>query len=170
MSSDSDKNNSESDNDLLNEEADDCVSHNEYLSIYTGQAVSKIVTETDLLKYLQDRFRLAEKKELPWPPIMLLVFNKNQHENMSEYLLGTIELILEGPIQLNLVFSDDPANSDHSVKIDLNDEDVVIPFAGRMFVPAKEVIRDMLDKVREPHLTIDDIRPRARFLFKSVFD
>jgi hypothetical protein len=114
-----------------------------------------ILTENDIVGYLQERFRREEGNELPWSPTMLMIFKR--HPGLSEYIYGTIELLLDLPIQLDIVFD--------SYQININDPDVIIPFEGRMFVEARKLVRMMLEEDK-PLITLDDIRLTARHLFE----
>jgi hypothetical protein len=116
----------------------------------------KLLTETDLEGYLQARFDYAEKGVLHWHPLMLRIIKRYitpSTRSPSEYLLGLVELILDIPIQLNVVHE--------TYEIDINDTSVVIPYDGRMFIEAKHFVKMMLNDER-PIITFENIRERAR--------
>lgn len=111
-----------------------------------------VLTENDIVGYLQERFRNGE---LYWSPLMLRVLKHYTSLSQSEFKIGTIELLLNVPLQLNIVFN--------TFTIDLNKEDVIIPFDGRLFIDAKHFVRKMLE---ERFITLNDVRDRAKFLFQ----
>jgi len=90
---------------------------------------------------------------LPWAPLMLLVFA--WFPDMSEFLIASVELVLDVPIQVDLTFGETNV-------LNLNDDDVIIPFRNRLFVEARSFVENMLD---EGKITLDNVRPRARMMF-----
>lgn len=112
----------------------------------------KVLTENDVVGYLKERIRLAELNEIYWCPLMLTIFKK--YPNLSDAMVGTVELMLNIPIQLNVLFE--------TYEIDLNDIEVIIPFEGRVFVKAKQFVNLIL---REKLISLSDIRERALHLF-----
>lgn len=129
-------------------------------SIYSGQRALKIVTNNDIVRYLQARFTLAEAGTIHWPPIMRLVFKKANEDNkkLTELLIGTLELLLAVPIQVRLVYG---TQSEHSA-IDLNDPETFVPYNGGLFMEAICYTRQLL---AEGFLSTADIRSTARYLF-----
>ncbi len=138
-------------------------------SIYSGQKALKVLTNNDIVRYLQARLALAESNEIHWPPIMRLIFMKANIENinLSEMTIGTIEMLLNVPLQVSLTFgttktTTEQGTIEETCRVNLNDPDVFIPYKGGLFVEAISFIKVLF---KEKFLTIDDIRPTARKLF-----
>ena len=92
-----------SESDVEQEYYDDYTIANEHeVHRDTNMPPINILTENDIVGYLQERFRQAENNTLYWHPLMRLIISK--YPDLTEMLLGTIELILDIPIQLNIVY------------------------------------------------------------------
>jgi len=116
----------------------------------------KLLTENDLTGYLQHRFELAEKGVIHWHPLMHLIFKRYTSVSPlspKDYLIGLVELILDIPIQLDIVYD--------TYSLDINDTDVIIPYDNRMFVEARHFVKMMLND-SNPIITFENIRERAR--------
>lgn len=130
-------------------------------SIYSGLPVLKVLTDNDLIGYAKARFRKAEKNEIPWPPLMQLIFQWTKDDNISEHCQAMVELLLNVPIQLCIRFDDKSSTN----CLNLNDPDVYIPYRSKHFVRAKDLVDRLLSSGL---LTPNDIRPKAkRVLFTN---
>ena len=144
-----------SESDVEQEYYDDYTIANEHeVHRDTNMPPINILTENDIVGYLQERFRQAENNTLYWHPLMRLIISK--YPDLTEMLLGTIELILDIPIQLNIVHE--------TFKIDLNDTSVIIPYDNRLFIDAKHFVKKLLSN-EDKIITLANIRPRAGYLF-----
>lgn len=114
----------------------------------------KLLTENDVIGYVQERFRLGEINEIYWSPLMLRIFKHYSFVAQWEYRIGLVELMLNVPLQLNVVFD--------SYTLDLNDTSVIIPYDGRLFIDSKLFVKKLLE---DKFITLDDIRERSKYLF-----
>jgi hypothetical protein len=129
--------------------------HQEEISLYSGTKISKILTENDIVRYLKGRFEAAENLTIFWPPLMLKVLHHlGVQAHLTEHLIGTTEMLLDVPIQIDLTFGEQV--------LDLNDKDTIIFFDGRLFIEAVDLVKRLL---KENFLALSDIRLSARKCF-----
>ena len=107
----------------------------------------KILTENDIIGYIQERFRQAEKNAIHWLPLMRLISKRTP--DMPELMIGTVELFLNVPVQLTIVFEN------YRLRID----ECIIPYDGRLFIDARRYVQTLLS---EGFISIDEIREQAK--------
>lgn len=100
-----------------------------------------IATTTCLHKYAIERMLGAENGSLPWPPLMLVIFEhlNNRYprtELVTERNKAMLELLLKLPIQLLIKRGDE--------YLDLNNNDL-LDFTNMSFVQSLEMLHDLVD-------------------------
>lgn len=116
----------------------------------------KIATTTCIYKYAIDRIRGAEDETIPWTPIMIIIIDilhKSYplQELITEKNLAVLELLLDVPIQLTLIYNSQTSNP---IEVKLEEEGVM-DFSGQAFVEPKIILEWLLEKEIINH---DDLR------------